>query len=68
MVNRNDMVLALLRDEMNMVRSMSLDEMDEYIESLLVKIIGGLPDNEITTRYNELMESEYNDFQVSEVK
>jgi hypothetical protein len=68
MVNRNDMVLTLLRDEMNMVRSMSLDEMDEYIESLLVKIIGGLPDNEITTRYNELMESEYNDFQVSEVK
>ena len=68
MVNRNDMVLALVRDEMNMVRSMSLDEMDEYIESLLVKIIGGLSDNEITTRYNELMESEYNDFQVGEVK
>ena len=68
MVNRNDMVLALLRDEMNMVRGMSLDEMDEYIESLLVKIIGGLSDNEITTRYNELMESEYNDFQVGEVK
>ena len=64
MVNRNDMVLALVRDEMNMVRSMSLDEMDEYIESLLVKIIGGLSDNEITTRYNELMESEYNDFEV----
>ena len=68
MVNRNDMVLALLRDEMNMVRGMSLDEMDEYVESLLVKIIGGLSDNEITTRYNELMESEYNDFQVGEVK
>ena len=64
MVNRNDMVLALLRDEMNMVRSMSLDEMDEYIESLLVKIIGGLSDTDITTRYTELMESEYNDFGV----
>ena len=64
MVNRNDMVLSLLRDEMNMVRSMSLDEMDEYVESLLVKIINGLSDNEITTRYNELMESEYNDFEV----
>jgi hypothetical protein len=64
MVNRNDMVLALLRDEMNMVRGMSLDEYDEYVESLLVKIINGLPDNEITTRYNELMESEYNDFEV----
>ena len=68
MVNRNDMVLALLRDEMNMVRGMSLDEYDEYVESLLVKIIGGLSDNEITTRYNELMESEYNDFQVGEVE
>ena len=64
MINRNDMVLSLLRDEMNMVRSMSLDEMDEYVESLLVKIINGLSDNEITTRYNELMESEYNDFEV----
>ena len=67
MVNRNDMVLTLLRDEMNMVRGMSLDEYDEYVESLLVKIIGGLSDNEITTRYNELMESEYNDFQVDGV-
>ena len=67
MVNRIDMVLALLRDEMNMVRGMSLDEYDEYVESLLVKIIGGLSDNEITTRYNELMESEYNDFQVDGV-
>jgi hypothetical protein len=64
MVNRNDMVLALVRDEMNMVRSMSLDEMDEYIESLLVRIIKGLPDNELTTNYGQLMESEYNDFEV----
>ena len=67
MVNRNDKVLALLRDEMNMVHGMSLDEMDEYVESLLVKIIGGLSDTDITTRYNELMESEYNDFQVDGV-
>jgi hypothetical protein len=64
MVNRNDKILALLRDEMNMVHGMSLDEMDEYIESLLVKIIGDLPDGEIDTRYNDLMESEYNDFEV----
>jgi hypothetical protein len=68
MVNRNDKVLALVRDEMNMVRSMSLDEMDEYVESLLVRIINGLPDNELTTNYEQLMESEYNDFQVGEVK
>jgi len=68
MVHRNDKVLALVRDEMNMVRSMSLDEMDEYIESLLVRIIKGLPDNELDTNYHQLMESEYNDFQVGEVK
>jgi hypothetical protein len=68
MVHRNDKVLALVRDEMNMVRSMSLDEMDEYIESLLVRIIKGLPDNELDTNYQQLMESEYNDFQVGEVK
>ena len=68
MVNRNDKVLALVRDEMNMVRSMSLDEMDEDIESLLVRIINGLPDNELNVNYEQLMESEYNDFQVGEVK
>jgi hypothetical protein len=64
MVHRNDKVLALLRDEMNMVRSMSLDEMDEYIESLLVRIIKGLPDNELNENYEQLMNSEYNDFEV----
>ena len=68
MVNRNDMVLALVRDEMNMVRTMSLDEMDEYVESLLVRIIKGLPDNELNENYEQLMNSEYNDFQVGEVK
>ena len=64
MVNRNDMVLALVRDEMNMVRSMSLDEMDEYVETLLVRIINGLNDSDIDTRYTELVESEFNDFEV----
>ena len=68
MINRNDKVLALVRDEMNMVRSMSLDEMDEYVESLLVRIIKNLPDNELDANYEQLMDSEYNDFQVGEVK
>jgi hypothetical protein len=63
-LHHNDKVLALIRDEMNMVRSMSLDEMDEYVESLLVRIISGLDDSEIDSRYTELMESEYNDFEV----
>jgi len=68
MVHRNDKVLALIRDEMNMVRTMSLDEMDEYVESLLVRIIDNLSDDEVDGRYQELMESEYNDFQTGEVK
>jgi hypothetical protein len=63
-VHRNDKVLALVRDEMNMVRTMSLDEMDEYVESLLVRIINGSSDSEIDSKYQELMESEYNDFEV----
>ena len=67
MINRNDKVLALVRDEMNMVRSMSLDEMDEYVESLLVRIIKNLPDNELDANYEQLMDSEYNDFEVKNV-
>ena len=64
MIDRNDKVLALVRDEMNMVHSMSLDEMDEYMETLLVRIIKNLPDNELDANYEQLMESEYNDFEV----
>ena len=64
MVDRNDKVLALVRDEMNMVRTMSLDEMDEYVESLLVRIIKNLPDSELDDIYEQLMNSEYNDFEV----
>ena len=52
------MILTLVRDEMNFVRMMSLDEMDEYIESLLVRIISDLSDKELENRFNELMESE----------
>lgn len=55
--SRNSMILALVNDEMNMVRGMSLDEMDVYIESLLVKIISDLSDNEVTSKYNEMMEN-----------
>jgi len=67
MINRNDKVLALVRDEMNMVRTMSLDEMDEYVETLLVRIIKNLPDNELDANYEQLMDSEYNDFEVKNV-
>jgi hypothetical protein len=33
--NIERMIDALVRDEMNMVRSMSLDELDSYVENLI---------------------------------
>jgi hypothetical protein len=49
------MVLDLVNSEMQMVRGMSMDEMDGYVESLLTRIINGLPDNELTENYNEYL-------------
>ena len=54
-VSRTKMVLDLVNSEMQMVRGMSMDEMDEYVESLLTRIINGLPDNELTENYNEYL-------------
>jgi len=54
-VSRSKMVLDLVNSEMEMVRGMSMDEMDEYVETLLVRIINGLPDNELTENYNEYL-------------
>jgi len=54
-VSRSKMVLDLVNSEMQMVRGMSMDEMDEYVESLLTRIINGLPDNELTENYNEYL-------------
>jgi hypothetical protein len=54
-VSRSKMVLDLVNSEMQMVRGMSMDEMDSYVESLLTRIINGLPDNELTENYNEYL-------------
>jgi len=54
-VSRSKMVLDLVNSEMEMVRGMSMDEMDEYVETLLTRIINGLPDNELTENYNEYL-------------
>ena len=54
-VSRSKMVLDLVNSEMQMVRGMSIDEMDEYVETLLTRIINGLPDNELTENYNEYL-------------
>ena len=55
LVSRNKMVLDLVESEMEMVRGMSMDEMDEYVESLLVRIINNLTDTELTENYNEYL-------------
>jgi len=54
-VSRTKMVLDLVNSEMETVRGMSMDEMDEYVETLLTRIINGLPDNELTENYNEYL-------------
>jgi len=54
-VSRSKMVLDLVNSEMEVVRGMSMDEMDSYVESLLTRIINGLPDNELTENYNEYL-------------
>ena len=54
MITKNQKVLALVEDEMSFVRGMSLDELDVYVESLLVRIINGLDESEINERFEEL--------------
>ena len=54
MISKNAKVLALVADEMLYVRGMSLEDMDGYVESLLVRIINGLDESEINERFEEL--------------
>ena len=49
--NIERMVDALVRDEMNMVRCMSLEEMDSYVENLIRDKFESLSDKEITESY-----------------
>lgn len=52
--NIERMVEALVRDEMNMVRSMSLEEMDNYVESLIRDKFENLHNFEIIEAYEML--------------
>ena len=53
--NIERMVEALVRDEMNMVRSMSLDEMDIYVENLVRdRIELNMTDAQIIEEYERL--------------
>jgi hypothetical protein len=49
--NIERMVDALVRDEMNMVRCMSLEEMDSYVENLIRDKFESLTNQEITESY-----------------
>jgi hypothetical protein len=52
--NIERMVDALINDEMNMVRSMSLDEMDSYVESLIRAMFESKSNKEIIEEYERL--------------
>ena len=52
--NIERMVDALVRDEMNMVRSMSLEEMDSYVEELIREKFEALPERHIIEEYERL--------------
>lgn len=56
MVNRYNIIGRLVEDEMNMVRSMSLDEMDEYVKGLISEILDKKTDAELVELDNELKE------------
>jgi hypothetical protein len=47
MVNRYNIIGRLVEDEMNMVRSMSLEEMDEYVKGLISEILDKKTDAEL---------------------
>ena len=47
MVNRYNIIGRLVEDEMNMVRSMSLEEMDEYVKGLISEILDKKTDTEL---------------------
>ena len=49
--NIERMVEALVRDEMNFVRCMPLEEMDNYVENLIRGIFEKLDNDEIVKAY-----------------
>ena len=47
MVNRYNIIGRLVEDEMNMVRSMALEEMDDYVKGLISEILDKKTDAEL---------------------
>ena len=57
MVNRYNIIGRLVEDEMNMVRSMSLEEMDDYVSTLIYTLLDKTKtDQELVVLDNELKE------------
>jgi hypothetical protein len=55
MVNRYNIIGRLVEDEMNMVRSMGLDEMDDYVSTLIYTLLDKTKtDEELVVLDNEL--------------
>jgi hypothetical protein len=46
-VNRYNIIGRLVEDEMNMVRSMGLEEMDEYVKGLISELLDKKTDDEL---------------------
>jgi hypothetical protein len=58
MVNRYNIIGRLVKDEMNMVRSMGLDEMDDYVSTLIYTLLDKTKtDEELVILDNELLVS-----------
>jgi hypothetical protein len=52
--NVERMLDALVEDEMNMVRSMSLDEMDNYVYNLIREKFQSMPERHIIEEYERM--------------
>jgi len=56
MVNRYNIIGRLVEEEMNMVRSMGLDEMDDYVSTILYTLLDKTKtDEELVILDNELL-------------
>ena len=56
MVNRYNIIGRLVEDEMNMVRSMGLEEMDDYVATLIYTLLDKTKtDEELVVLDNQLL-------------
>ena len=58
-VNRYNIIGRLVEDEMTMVRSMALEEMDEYVKGLISEILDKKTDEELVELENLVFGDEF---------